>query len=185
MRRTTALLLALIALSPIRSSPASDAESAAELRYQAERAINNLKSCDSALTNFFEHSAGYAVFPNVRSNSTNAPATDVKGILYERGKPVGQAVLLELNAERMHPLVPFHETIFFATAQALDQFKQNGLTITVDSGAVSASEGAALTARYRHGVAVFVVPKSGLLEDIFIGDQNVWFKPLTSPVTLL
>ena len=150
------------------------ADSAAELQLRAERAINNLKSSDSALTNLFEQSAGYAVFPNVRSSGPNG-AVPVKGILYEKGKPVGEAVLWENAA---HPSGPFHETIFFETAEAMQDFKESRLIISTDIGAVAAAEGAALNVKYRKGIAVFVIATSGLLETINIGDQKFGYTPL-------
>jgi hypothetical protein len=50
--------------------------------------------------------------------------------------------------------------------------------MTAEISAVAAVEGAALSAKYRKGVVVFVIPKSGLLEAVRIGDQKFSYKPL-------
>jgi hypothetical protein len=159
-------------------TPAWRANAAEELRQEAEQAISNLKSSDSTLTNFFEHSAGYVVFPGVRRSGLNLPGKPVSGVVYEKDKPVGEAVLAEPNLKPQYSIAPFHEAIFFERAEALENFKQGRFVMSTDIGAVSAVEGAALTARYRKGVAVFAVPKSGLLESITIGDQHFSYKPL-------
>lgn len=154
------------------------ASSCAELRDRAERAINNFKSADSALTNFFEYSAGYLVFPNVRTSSLDLVGKQVRGIVYEKGKPVGEALLAETNIGRQENMNAFHEAIFFETAEALENFKQGKFVLNADISIVNAVEGAALTAKYAKGAAAFVVPKNGLLETITIGDQRFSYQPL-------
>jgi lipid-binding SYLF domain-containing protein len=168
----------LLTLSLAWVRPACGANSAEELRNAADRAIRNLESSDSALTNFFERSAGFAIFPSVRKDRINLPGEYVKGIVYEHGKPVGVALLAERNVGTRDGANPFHEAIFFETTEALENFKRGGFVISADLRAVAATEGAALEARYRRGVAIFVVPRSGLMETIIIGDQKFSYKPL-------
>ena len=185
MKQSTVFIPIIGALTLALVASAWRANAAEELRQEAERAINNLKSSDSTLTNFFEHSAGYVVFPGVRRSGLNPPEKPVRGIVYEKDKPVGEAVLAESKLKPQDSITPFHEAIFFESAEALENFKQGRFVIGTDTGAVSAVEGAALTARYRKGVAVFAVPKSGLLESITIGNQQFSYKPLNeSPVQI-
>jgi hypothetical protein len=47
-------------------------------------------------------------------------------------------------------------------------------------GAVAAAEGGALIAKYREGVLVFTLPRSGLMAQVAIGGQKFKFKPLNS-----
>ena len=178
MKRSTVNIpiIGVLALAWVMSAwPANAAE---ELQQRVERAINNLKSSDSTLTNFFEHSAGYVVFPGVRQSGLSRPGKPARGIVYENDKPVGEAVLVEPNLKPQDSTTPFHETIFFESAEALENFKQGRFVMSADIGVVSAVEGAALTARYRKGVAAFATPKSGLLEAITIGDQQFRYRPL-------
>ncbi len=81
MRRLIGLTPVLTTLSLALLGPAWSARAGEELRHVAERALEDLKSSDSALTNFFEHSAGYAVFPGVRSSGL--PEDCVRGVVYE------------------------------------------------------------------------------------------------------
>ena len=171
-------LVAITGLSLALLRPAWGATSGEELRQEAARAINNLKSSDSALTNFFERSAGYVVFSGVRRGGFTLPGEHARGVVYEKGRPVGAALLAEIGLGRQDSASPFHEAIFFESAEALRDFKQGSFAMSTDIGAVSAVEGSALTAKYRKGVVVFVIPKNGLLERITIGDQRFSYKPL-------
>ena len=99
-------------------------------------------------------------------------------MVYEKGQPIGEAVLVESNLKPQDSTAPFHEAIFFESAAALENFKQGRLVLSTNLTAVSVREGAALTARYRNGVAVFTVPKSGLLDAITIRDQQFSYRPL-------
>ena len=185
MKRSTLFLPIIGVLALAWVTCAWRANAAEELRQEAERAIHNLKSSDSTLTNLFEHAAGYVVFPGVRRRGSSPPGKPVSGIVYVKDKPVGEAVLIESNLKPQDSTACFHEAIFFESAQALENFKQGRFMIRADISAVSAVEGAALTTRYRKGVTVFAVPKSGLLESITIGDQQFSYQPLTeSPVQI-
>src|SRR5690349_18313463 len=86
------LALILIILSPVLTATASG-----DLVTEAETAIRNLQSADSTLTNFFNNSAGYAVFPRVGKAGLVLGAGHGKGIVYEKGKPVGEVTLTEIN----------------------------------------------------------------------------------------
>ena len=174
MRRVSVIGAVLLALL----TTAWGASCNEELRQKTARAISNLKSCDSTLTNFFEHSVGYAIFPSVRGSGSNLPGEQTRGVVYEKGQPVGETLLAEINVGRQDRVTPFHELIFFETVEALESFKQCRFVVRADFTAVDAAEGAAATAKYRKGVAIFVVPKSGLMETIAIGDQQFGYKPL-------
>jgi hypothetical protein len=179
MKRSTVFtpLFGALALALVMS--AWHANAAEDLRQKAERAINNLKSSDSTLTNFFKSSAGYVVFPGVKRSGLSRPGKPVRGIVYEHDQPVGEAVLVEPNLKPQDSTTSFHEMIFFESAGALENFKQGRFVMSTNIGAVSVVESAALTARYRQGVAVFAVPQSGLLEAITIGDQQFSYRPWT------
>ena len=178
MKRFSVCAPVLTALSLVLCTAAWAEGSGEELRDHADRAIKNLKSADSALTNFFEHSAGYVVFPSVTRTGPNLAGPQVRGILYEKGKPAGEAVLTEINVGRLERVNPFHEAIFFETGEALGNFKQGRFVLSTDIKAVAAAEGVALNVRYRRGAAVFTIPKSGLIETVTIGDQKFSYRSL-------
>ena len=72
----------------------------------------------------------------------------------------------------------FSEVIFFETPATLQDFKESKLELTAGVSAVAAAEGAAQTAKYQQGVAVFTMPKKGLMAQAAVGGQKFRFEPL-------
>lgn len=151
-----------------------------DLRAEAEIAIRNLQSADSTLTNLFGNSAGYAVFPRVGKAGFILGAEHGNGIVYEQGKPIGEVTLTEINVGPQVGGESFYEIIFFETGEALANFKEGHFEMSAKMSAVAAAEGAGLNARYREGVLVFTMPRSGLMAQVAIGGQKFRFKPSNS-----
>ena len=170
----------LPALFLITISPMLTASASGDLAAEAEIAIKNLQSADSTLTNCFSNSAGYAVFPKVGKAGFIFGAEHGNGIVYEKRKPIGEATLTEINVGPQVGGESFYEIIFFETAEALANFKEGHFEMSAKASAVAAGEGGALNAKYREGVMVFTMPRSGLMAQVAIGGQKFRFKPLNS-----
>ena len=149
-----------------------------DLGAEAEKAIKVLKSADSGLTNCFSRSAGYAVFPSVGKGGLIFGGEHGNGVVYENGKPIGEATLSEINVGPQVGGQSFYEVIFFETAEALANFKKSKFEMSAEVSAVAAAEGASLNAKYRDGVMVFTLPRSGLMVQAAIGGQKFKYKPL-------
>jgi lipid-binding SYLF domain-containing protein len=167
----TALLVA--SGGPALTAPARDDALVAE----AQKAIKSFQSADSRLTNHFSGAAGFAVFPSVGKGGLVFGGERGKGIVYEQGKPIGEATLTEINVGPQIGGESFYEVIFFQTAEALSNFKQSKCEMSAKVDAVVAAEGAALTAKYRDGVMVFTIPRTGLMAQVAIGGQKFKYKP--------
>ncbi len=164
--------LVIAALTPVHIVTA-----AGDLRAEAETAIKNLQSADSTLTNLFRNSAGYAVFPKVGKAAFIVGGEHGKGIVYEKGKPIGEATLSEINVGAQAGGEAFYEIIFFETEEALAEFKEDHFEMSAKVGGVAAAEGAALNAKYCEGVVVFTLPRRGLRAQAAIGGQKFSFNP--------
>ena len=149
-----------------------------DLTAEADKAIKAFKDADSGMTNLFASSAGFAVFPSVGKGGLFFGAEHGNGVVYEKGIAVGEATLTEINVGPQVGGEVFYEVIFFETAEALANFKQSNFEISAKVNAVAAAEGASLTAKYRDGVTVFTLPKSGLMVQATIGGQKFKYKPL-------
>jgi len=149
-----------------------------DLSVEAEKAIKVLRSTDSGLTNCFSRAAGYAVFPSVGKGGLIFGGERGKGIVYEKGKPVGQATLTEINVGAQVGGQSFYEVIFFETPEALANFKESKFEMSAEVSAVAAAEGASRNAKYRDGVMVFTLPRNGLMVQASIGGQKFKYKPL-------
>jgi len=167
--------LFLTSLSPVLTVTAGG-----DLRAEAETAIKNPQSADSTFTKLFSNSSGYAVFPNVGKAGFIFGAEHGNGVVYEQGKPIGEATLTEINVGPQVGGEAFYEIIFFETPGALASFKEGHLEMSAKVSAMAAAEGAALNAKYHEGVLVFTMPRSGLMAQAAIGGQKFRFKPLNS-----
>src|SRR5215475_7903448 len=87
-----------------------------ELSVEAEKAIRALQSTDSGFTNCFSRAAGWAIFPNVGKGGLIFGAEHGNGLVYEKGKPIGEATLTELNVGPQVGGQSFYEVIFFETS---------------------------------------------------------------------
>ena len=167
--------LILITLSAVLTATARGG-----LAAEAETAVRNLQSADSTLTNVFSKSAGYAVFPRVGKAGLIFGAEHGNGIVFEKRKPIGEAALTEINVGPQIGGEAFYEIIFFETTETLANFKEGHFEMSAKVSAVAAAEGAALNAKYREGVIVFTMPRSGLMAQATIGGQKFRFKPLNA-----
>jgi lipid-binding SYLF domain-containing protein len=156
------------------SASAADGHLAAE----AQKGIQVLQTRDSTLTNLFNSAAGFVVFPSVGKGGLIFGSEYGKGIVYEKRKPTGEAKLTEINLGPQVGGQCFYEVIFFQTTEALANFKEGHLEMSAEVSAVVAAEGAALNAKYRKGVMVFTLPRTGLMVQATFGGQKFKYKPL-------
>jgi lipid-binding SYLF domain-containing protein len=173
IRLTILTTLLLASAFPVLTALADDDN----LNTEADKAIKALQNADSGLANHFSRAAGYAVFPSVGKGGLFFGAEHGNGIVYENGKPVGEATLTEINVGAQVGGQTFYEVIFFETAEALANFKESNFEMSAKVSAVIAAEGASVNARYREGVMVFTLPRSGLMAQATVGGQKFKYKP--------
>jgi lipid-binding SYLF domain-containing protein len=147
------------------------------LKAEAQQAIADLTKADSSLKKFFDESAGYAIFPNVGKGGFIVGGARGKGLVYEKAQIIGQATMTQASIGAQVGGQTFAEVIFFETPVALQDFKESRFEMSAEVSAVAASEGAAKAAKYKQGVAVFTLPKSGLMAQAAIGGQKFKFEP--------
>ena len=72
----------------------------------------------------------------------------------------------------------FAEAVVFETPDALQRFKDGKLSFEANASAVALKSGAAASTKYENHVAVFTLPKAGLMFEAAIGGQSFSFQPL-------
>jgi len=174
IRNSILSVLLSLALSPFLARADADAD----LKTEAEMAFQRFQDEDSSLTNLLAGSAGYVVFPTVGKGGLIFGGGHGNGIVYEQGEASGKATLTEINIGTQVGGEAFSEVIFFKTSDALRHFKEGHFEGSATLNAMVGAEGAALNAKYREGVVVFTLPKSGLMLQASIGGQRFSFKPL-------
>lgn len=143
----------------------------------AEKAKTTLLDADQALQGFFSNSAGYVIFPNVGKGGFIIGGASGNGVVYENGTPVGMADLKKLNIGLQAGGQAIIEVIFFETPVDLERFKTTDYQFAAEASAVAVKSGIAVNAKYKDGVAVFALPKAGLMADASVGGQRFSYDP--------
>ncbi|SNY94736.1 lipid-binding SYLF domain-containing protein [Flagellimonas pacifica] len=143
----------------------------------AKSAKKTLLKADSGLERFFDNSAGYVLFPNVGKGGFIIGGASGNGVVYEASEMVGMAGLKKLNVGLQAGGQAIIEVIFFETPIDLERFKEGKFAFAAETSAVALKSGIAFNAKYKDGVAVFALPKAGLMADASVGGQKFSYRP--------
>ncbi len=168
------LLAALAAVVPATTLTAR----VEDLKVKAEEAIQNFKTADPTLTNFFNKAAGFAILPGVGEGGFILGGARGDGLVYEKTNLVGKVTMSEFSLGAQVGGGSFAEIIFFETPEALKAFKQSQWEMSAKAKATITASGSAANAKYEQGVAVFTMPKSGVMVAAAIGGQKFKFEPI-------
>ncbi|AIY12963.1 MULTISPECIES: YSC84-related protein [Cellulophaga] len=141
----------------------------------AQEAKELLIKADDGLDSFFKESAGYVIFPNVGKGGFIIGAASGNGAVYESGNLIGMADLKKLNIGFQAGGQAIIEVIFFENTAAMNDFKEGKFSFAAEASAVAVRSGIAFNAKYKDGVAVFALPKAGLMADASVGGQKFKF----------
>jgi len=139
---------------------------------QADQAIEELKRADPGLDRFFDHAAGYAVFPTVGKGAIGIGGAHGTGVLYENGVPTGQASITQLTVGLQLGGQAYTEVIFFKSKKVLKEFKKGEYAVAAELSAVVAASGASANAKYVDDVSIFTLSKGGAMAEASVGGQR-------------
>jgi lipid-binding SYLF domain-containing protein len=132
---------------------------------------------DPTLKTFFDQAYGYVIFPNVGKGAYIVGGGYGKGIVFEQGNSIGYATIMEASVGLQIGGQGFSEIIFFKDKYTLDYFKQGNFEFSAQASAVAVNLGVAANHDYHEGVAVFTLPKGGLMAEASVGGQKFTFEP--------
>ena len=174
---------ALVTLSLAAMFSAIPAQAAVEeeLKNDAKEALTNFQNTDPSLKDFLSKAAGYAIFPTVGKGGFIVGGARGEGLVYEKTNLVAKAIMTQASIGAQIGGQSFAQLIVFETPEALNTFKGSNFEMGADLSAVAAAEGAAKAAKYQQGIAVFTMPKKGLMVQASIGGQKFKFEPILQP----
>jgi lipid-binding SYLF domain-containing protein len=140
------------------------------------KAILDAKAKDPELVAWFDHSAGYAVFPKVGKGGIGIGGARGKGIVIQNDVTIGTVTLTQLSIGLQIGGQTYAEYIFFKDQTALDDFKRGNFELGAQVSAVTISVGASKDANYSKGVAVFTIAGGGLMYEASVGGQKFHYK---------
>jgi lipid-binding SYLF domain-containing protein len=169
----TTATLALIACST--TPPTGDQQN---LLNNSTTAYNDFITEDPTLDSFVKNAYAYAIFPSIGKGAVGIGGAFGRAVVVEQGQRVGWADVtqgslgVQLGGQTYSELIVFHDKA------ALDNFKSGDFALAATASAVAASSGAAATAKFDNGVAVFVRGLSGLMFEASIGGQSFDYRPM-------
>ncbi|MDB2385215.1 lipid-binding SYLF domain-containing protein [Polaribacter sp.] len=138
----------------------------------ALKAKATLLAKDAGIQEFFNGAAGYAIFPNVGKGGLIIGGASGNGVLYENGTAMGMTSLKKVNVGLQAGGQAIIEIIFFQTNSALQKFKQGNYEFSAEASAIAIDKGTSKDVSYQNGVAIFTLPKKGLMADVSVGGQK-------------
>jgi lipid-binding SYLF domain-containing protein len=143
-----------------------------EMISKANDTIAAFKKADSEMEGFFKQAYGYAVYPTIGKGAIGIGGASGKGVVYQGGTPVAGSRMTQVTIGFQLGGQTYSEIVFFENKDAFDRFAAEKLEFSAQASAVAATAGAAATADYEGGVAVFTMAKGGLMYEASIGGQN-------------
>ena len=131
---------------------------------------------DSKMTDLFNKSAGYVIFPNVGKGGIGVGGAAGNGAVYAHDSLIGTAKLTQVSIGLQLGGQSYREVIFFEDEKTLDRFKKSKIEMSAQVSAVAAASGASANAKYVEGVMVFTMQKGGLMYEASVGGQKFKFE---------
>jgi len=173
-------ILALLTLSACTSTGTRTAAQRNSLFEECASTVTRFKARDPGMQSFFDGAVGYAVFPSVGKGGLGLGGAHGTGTVLEGNALVGYATLTQVTIGLQAGAQVYDEIIFFQNAEALERFKRSNYEVAAQVGGVVVMIGASSTAQYENGVAIFTLPRGGLMYEASVGGQKFSFRPLTA-----
>jgi lipid-binding SYLF domain-containing protein len=145
---------------------------------EAADTLARFEQRDPGLRRFIDQAHGIAIFPTVGKGAIAIGGAHGKGEVYEAGQLVGTARLTQLSLGLALGGQSYSQLIFFEDQATLDEFKSGNFELGAQASAVAVTAGASAEASYDRGVAVFTLPKAGLMYEVAVAGQKFGFSPL-------
>ena len=130
---------------------------------------------NDGMKKLFREAYGFAIFPSVGKGGFIVGGGGGDGSVYERGERIGTATLTFLSVGAQVGGQSYVEVVFFENKAALDRFKKGKSEFGAQIAAVAVERGVAIDADYEDGVAVFTLPKKGLMAEVSVSGQEFKF----------
>jgi lipid-binding SYLF domain-containing protein len=174
------LAVLLLCMVGVGAGCATRPESVASRNYlsaQVEETVALFKIRDPGIQAFFDRSYGYAVLPRITKGALVVGGAHGKGEVFAGGAKVGYCSMTQASIGFSFGGEFFREIIFFRDKADLDRFRMGDFTFSGQATAVALTAGAAAKSDYEYGMAVFIMPDSGLMVDASIAGQKFSYDP--------
>ena len=174
---TSSVVFALFMTVGCATAPRTQAQRDS-LVAESDATVATMTSQDPSLRDLLDRSPGYAVYPNVGSAGAIVGGAYGRGVVFEDGQPVG---FTELNQGSVGAIIggqSFSQIVVFENDAAIGRMKSGNFDVGAEASAVALKAGIAANARFEGGVAVFQMPKGGLMATAAINGQKINYEPM-------
>lgn len=169
-------LVVTVALAACATAPKTQAERDT-LAMRATATLRTMSAADPGLRPLLDTAHGYAVFPEIGKGGLIAGAAYGRGVVYEGGRLTGYVELNQGSFGAQIGAQTFSELIVFRDRGELERLKTGSFSLGGNASAVALTTGAAKSSRFVDGVAVFVMPRGGLMAELSVSGQKINFQP--------
>jgi len=172
MRKSSLLLIGLFLISCFSQVQAWEPNPDNKAELEVKTAILALLEKDPGMQDWFDNSAGYAVFPKVGKGGIGIGGAYGKGLVIAGDRVVGTTSLTQVSIGLQLGGQAYSEFIFFYDQTALADFQRGNFELGAQASAVAATAGASADASYNKGVAIFTDVTGGLMYEASVGGQK-------------
>jgi len=174
------LAIALLCVVGVGVGCATRPETPAARSYlsdQVRETVTLFQVRDPGIQAFFDGAYGYAVLPRISKGAVIVGGAHGKGEVFAQGAKVGYCSMSQASIGFSFGGEFFREIVFFRDKADLDRFRMGDFTFSGQATAVAVNTGAAAKSDYEYGMAVFIMPDSGLMVDASISGQRFNYDP--------
>lgn len=180
MPRTSTVVITTLLILCLPTGCATSPRSESGRAYLHARVLETMDRFlmeDPGLQAFFEDAHGFAVIPAITKGAVAVGGAYGKGEVYELDEFIGFCDMTQGTVGLQLGGQSYSELIFFADPWTLERFVRGDLTFSARLSAVAVTAGAAAGTDYLQGVAVFTLPRLGLMVEASVGGQKFGFEP--------
>ena len=167
----------VLVLSLVSAFAAWDPREKQEAEDAAADAAKQLLEIDPSMKIYFDQAYAYAVFPTVGKGAFIAGVGYGRGVFFEGGKAIGKASITQLSAGAQIGGQTYSEFVFFRDKDRAEDFKSGRYEFGAQATAIAVTSGLGMAGTYTEGVAVYIIPKAGLMADASVSGQKFSFEP--------
>ncbi|MGE3458052.1 MAG: YSC84-related protein [Kofleriaceae bacterium] len=147
------------------------------LEQQARTTLQEMLVRDPGLEGLLDAAAGYVVFPDVGKAAAVVGGAWGRGVLFENGRPSGFVELSQGSIGAQVGGQSMSELVVLRDRYAVARLKNEPFELGANASAVAIKAGAAASATFADGVAVFQLPRGGLMVEVSVAGQKLNFEP--------
>jgi lipid-binding SYLF domain-containing protein len=170
-------VVAMLVLATACGAAPKTATERENLEQRARTTLSEMQARDPTLSTVLDDAHAYAVFPSIGKGGFIVGGAFGRGILYERGLPIGYVELAQASLGAQLGGQTFAELVVLRDAHEVQRIKAGTFEVGADASVVALTAGAAASATFRSGTMVFVMPHGGLMVDVSISGQKLDFRP--------